>query len=63
MYSHAESVTDWGQALDVKKMQTAADLLCGTHDYKSFCGNKKMKNPRCGLFSVSPWNRIRAADW
>ena len=32
-----------GQALDVKKMQTAADLLCGTHDYKSFCGNKKMK--------------------
>ena len=24
-------------------MQTAADLLCGTHDYKSFCGNKKMK--------------------
>lgn len=32
-----------GQALDAKKMQTAADLLCGTHDYKSFCGNKKMK--------------------
>lgn len=32
-----------GQALDVKKMQTAADRLCGTHDYKSFCGNKKMK--------------------
>ena len=32
-----------GQELDVKKMQTAADLLCGTHDYKSFCGNKKMK--------------------
>ena len=32
-----------GQALDVKKMQRAADLLCGTHDYKSFCGNKKMK--------------------
>lgn len=31
------------QALDAKKMQTAADLLCGTHDYKSFCGNKKMK--------------------
>lgn len=32
-----------GQPLDVKAMQTAADLLCGTHDYKSFCGNKKMK--------------------
>lgn len=32
-----------GQPLDVKAMQTAAALLCGTHDYKSFCGNKKMK--------------------
>lgn len=32
-----------GQTLDVKAMKKAADLLCGTHDYKSFCGNKKMK--------------------
>ena len=32
-----------GQPLNVKAMQKAADLLCGTHDYKSFCGNKKMK--------------------
>lgn len=32
-----------GQPLNVKVMQTAANLLCGTHDYKSFCGNKKMK--------------------
>lgn len=32
-----------GQPMNVKNMQKAADLLCGTHDYKSFCGNKKMK--------------------
>ena len=32
-----------GQPLNVKTMQKAAELLCGTHDYKSFCGNKKMK--------------------
>lgn len=32
-----------GQKLDITAMQRAAELLCGTHDYKSFCGNKKMK--------------------
>lgn len=32
-----------GQKLDVEAMRRAAELLCGTHDYKSFCGNKKMK--------------------
>ena len=32
-----------GQHLDVEAMRKAARLLCGTHDYKSFCGNKKMK--------------------
>lgn len=32
-----------GQPLNVKAMQEAAALLSGTHDYKSFCGNKKMK--------------------
>lgn len=32
-----------GQPLNVKSMQKAAELLCGTQDYKSFCGNKKMK--------------------
>ena len=28
---------------DVDKMRKAALLLIGTHDFKSFCGNKKMK--------------------
>lgn len=28
---------------DVEKMRQAALLLIGTHDFKSFCGNKKMK--------------------
>lgn len=32
-----------GQKLDVEAMKKAAKLLCGTHDYKSFCGNRKMK--------------------
>ncbi len=31
------------QPLNVEAMKKAAELLCGTHDYKSFCGNKKMK--------------------
>ena len=29
--------------LDVSKMQTAADLFLGTHDFSAFCANKKMK--------------------
>lgn len=32
-----------GRKLDVDAMKKAAQLLCGTHDYKSFCGNRKMK--------------------
>ncbi|MBQ9644439.1 MAG: tRNA pseudouridine(38-40) synthase TruA [Lachnospiraceae bacterium] len=28
---------------DVEKMREAAELLTGMHDYKSFCGNPKMK--------------------
>ncbi|MCQ2250755.1 MAG: tRNA pseudouridine(38-40) synthase TruA [Bacteroidales bacterium] len=31
------------KALDISKMREAARLLCGTHDYKAFCGNPKMK--------------------
>lgn len=32
-----------GEALDIPMMQKAAGLLCGTHDYRSFCGNPRMK--------------------
>ena len=32
-----------GEALDVDAMKKAAALLSGTHDFTSFCGNKKMK--------------------
>lgn len=32
-----------GQPLNLAAMQQAAATLCGTHDYKSFCGNNKMK--------------------
>ena len=31
------------ESLDLEAMRRAAHLLCGTHDYRSFCGNKKMK--------------------
>ena len=31
------------EELDVKKMQQAATFLEGEHDYKSFCGNSRMK--------------------
>lgn len=32
-----------GMKLDVCKMRLAADQLMGSHDFKSFCGNRKMK--------------------
>ncbi len=32
-----------GRPLDVAAMRSAAAVLCGTHDYRSFCGNKHMK--------------------
>ncbi len=31
------------EPLDVDKMKTAAEYLIGTHDFKSFCANKRMK--------------------
>ena len=36
-------VTILNQKPDVSKMRAAAQFLIGTHDYKSFCGNRKMK--------------------
>lgn len=31
------------EPLNVPEMQRAAQMLTGTHDFKAFCGNKKMK--------------------
>lgn len=31
------------EPLDVEKMKKAAGLLCGTHDFRAFCANKRMK--------------------
>lgn len=36
-------VYDYQTPLDVGRMSKAAELLSGTHDFRSFCGNKKMK--------------------
>ena len=32
-----------GKTLDVEEMRKAASVLLGTHDFKAFCGNPKMK--------------------
>lgn len=34
---------DYTAPLDVSKMKDAASYLVGTHDFKSFCGNRHMK--------------------
>ena len=36
-------VYEYGAPIDEKLMVRGANLLLGTHDFKSFCGNKKMK--------------------
>lgn len=36
-------VYDYQTPLSAERMRQAAALLVGTHDFKSFCGNKKMK--------------------
>lgn len=36
-------VYDYPVSLDTERMKRAAQQLVGTHDFRSFCGNKKMK--------------------
>lgn len=36
-------VYGFGEKLNLAAMEKAAKLLCGEHDFKSFCSNKKMK--------------------
>lgn len=36
-------VYEYLMPLDIERMRKAADFLIGTHDFKAFCGNKKMK--------------------
>ena len=36
-------VYDYPQELDIERMKEASQYLVGTHDFTSFCGNKKMK--------------------
>ncbi len=47
-------IYQYEKKLDVAKMQKAAKLLVGTHDFKSFCNNKKMKKSTVRtLYSVT----------
>ena len=36
-------VYDYRVELDIERMKKAADHLIGEHDFKAFCGNRKMK--------------------
>ena len=38
-------VWQYGRALDVRAMKKAAAFLTGTHDFASFCANRKQKAP------------------
>ena len=46
------------RALDVEKMQEAAKLLIGTHDFSAFCANKKMKKSTVRSISAFTVERI-----
>ena len=41
MFSREIIIMVWGNMLDVDSMKEAAAFLTGTHDFKSFCGNKE----------------------
>lgn len=51
-----------GQLLDLDAMRCAAGLLCGTHDYKSFCGNKKMKKSTVRTVSAIEIRQVKAGS-
>lgn len=36
-------VAQFPESLNIDAMKTAADILCGQHDFSAFCGNAKMK--------------------
>lgn len=40
------------EPLNLEKMQDAAALMIGTHDFKSFCSNRHMKNRLCAQFTI-----------
>ncbi len=45
-----------GHPLDVEAMKKAAGLLVGSHDFKSFCGNRKMKKSTVRrMYSIEIW--------
>ena len=43
----------YAEPLDIDRMKQAAGYLVGTHDFKAFCGNKRMKNQLCVRFTIS----------
>ena len=45
-------VTVLGKAPDVERMREAAEYLTGMHDYRSFCGNPRMKKSTVRVVDV-----------
>ena len=42
------------EPLDVEAMRRAADHLCGTHDFRSFCGLRRFKKSTVRTVTASP---------
>lgn len=50
-----------GRELDVDAMERAASYLTGTHDFKSFCGNKKMKKSTVRTLESIRFERVHGS--
>lgn len=48
-----------GRELDMEAMERAAACLIGTHDFKSFCGNKKMKKSTVRTLEAIGFRRVK----
>ena len=46
-----------GKELNIAEMEKAMELLEGTHDFKSFCGNKKMKKSTIRTVERIQWKK------
>ncbi len=53
-------VTPWARPLDLAAMERGAALLVGTHDFKSFCANKKFK--KSSVRTLTALTAVRLGD-
>lgn len=50
----------WGRGLDIEKMEEAASIFPGTHDFRNFADENKDKSTLCDIKSISIRNE---GDW